>query len=742
MSLSGNAQIGEWASSSTGLPVYRYTGRLPFVAVDQAGNDARLPEDPYFLLGNYRLTLITHASGTYQFITAERAWARVNADDRQPNYGRAEASLSVRNGGQIQKTDLLGLRSVAADPAVTQRQFGVGFARYAYALNNGLQCTRTVSVKPSPKINSGNPAFVVTVTLTNNGPQARELVYTERMPVNYVPMNAQLTPRAKRPVQYQTRIVTDKVGQSVVADVSARANTLLSVPDQHERYAHDVAPPSVFMLARRGVGDVTATVGAQADTLATEVAVALRPGETKSFHLVMGLHDKPRFATVARQADDLFLNAALTNATEGLFTTPWKAALPDLSKETDDVLKREMLWNAHVVEASAKYSAYYGETFIPQGTVYSYHFGDNIANRDHLQAALPACYTHPALAKSCLRYVLKHTETDGEIKRGNTGFGYTAPTIYKESDEQLYLFYTLAEYLRITKDYAFLAEPVTLYPAEHGKTTTVLEVLKKHFIYLRDEVGLGPTGLVKILNSDWSDSFFNENSSNRYAGSAESHLNSAMVLAVFPKLTDELKRAENPQAAPLITALNEYRAGIETAYLKDLGDRPFSARAYLTRTLRFGVDNVCLEPQGYLLQVPALSVERKREIYAYVKSKLDAPEKIGFRNREKQLWSNKGLGEDGGIWYSLEYPVLLGVAGFDKVEARALLHRFSFANYAKHYPNYWVGHWTAPDEINSTLHREGLYAFWINLPNLRQGFQGYCSHPHTWPLFCYFKLNE
>lgn len=196
------------------------------------------------------------------------------------------------------------------------------------------------------------------------------------------------------------------------------------------------------------------------------------------------------------------------------------------------------------MEASAKYSDYYKETFIPQGTVYSYHYGDNISNRDHLQAALPACYSNPELAKSCIRYVIKHSEVDGEIKRGNSGYGYTPPSIYKESDEQLYFFNTLSEYLLITKDYKFLNEKVTCYPAEDGKSDTVLHLLKKYFIYLRDEIGIGPHGLVKMLNSDWSDSFFHEYSPNRYSWSAESHLNSVMVLAVFPKLIEVLKSRE------------------------------------------------------------------------------------------------------------------------------------------------------------------------------------------------------
>ena len=729
--------VGQWTWSARGLPVYQYTGALPARAVDKEGKDAMLPDDPYFLLGNYRMTLFTHASGIYQFLTGERAWARINGA-AQPNYGWNDASLRIDG----RKTTLTGLKSVAADAGVTQKHFGVGFARYHYRLPGGVACTRILSVKPSPKINTGNPALVVTVILKNIGSKTQHLAYSERMLVNYVLNSTQFTDPQKRPLLYHSATTVDAAKQVAIANISFDKNTLLVLPGKTARYSYDVSPPAVFMQAQPLANQsVEALVSADHDTLATTINTTLKRGETKTFNLAIGLTDRKNAADVQKQVDDLFVGAELGNPTEGLFAAQWKARLPDLAAEKDAVLRREMLWNAHMVEASATYSDYYKETFIPQGTVYCYHFGDNISNRDHLQAALPACYTNPELAKSAIRYVIMHSETDGEIKRGDAGFGYTPPSLYKESDEQLYFFNTLAEYLLITKDYGFLSEQVVYYPAEDGKRDALLNVVKKYFIYLRDEIGTGPNGLVKMLNSDWSDSFFHEYSPNRYAWSAESHLNSAMVLAIFPKLIDGLKKSGNPEAAELIAAMETYRASIEQVFMKDLGDRKFAARAYLNEDVRFGIDNVCIEPQGYVLQMPNLPKERKQEMYQYIKSKLLAPEKIGFRTREKPLWKGKPEGEDGGIWFSLEYPVLLGVATFDKPEAWALLKRFSFDNRARSYPNYWVGQWTAPDDLNSSLStREGMYAFWE--PDLRRAFQGYCSHPHTWPLFCYFKLKE
>ncbi|MBC8035294.1 MAG: hypothetical protein H7Y03_14185 [Chitinophagaceae bacterium] len=732
---------GAWIMSANGLPVYQYTGKLPFKALDKEGKDAMLPEDPYFLIGNYRMTLITHVSGVYQFLTAERAWARINAASR-PNYGWNDASVVFKTGTSKGKVALTGLNSMAADPAKTQSFFGIGHARYEYKLDNSIACTRIISCKPSQKINTGNPSFVITVLLKNNGRKKQELVYSERMLVNFVINGTQYTDNQKKALLYSSKITGDDSKKMAVANLSYKTNTLLALPNKNERYIYDVNPPSVYMYVDKEDNRTSSVVDYAGDTLATSVTISLNPGETKTAHLVIGLADGDSMNDISQQVDDLFAGADKAHPSEGLYAQQWKAKLPDLSSEKNMVLRREMLWNAHVIEASAKYSDYYKETFIPQGTVYSYHYGDNISNRDHLQAALAACYTNPELAKSCIRYVVKHSEKDGEIKRGNSGYGYSVPTIYKESDEQLYFFNTVAEYLRITKDYKFLDELVVHYPAEDGKQDHILNMLKRYFIYLRDEVGLGSNGLVKMLNSDWSDSFFHKHSPNSFASSAESHLNSAMVLAVFPRLIEALKLSGNKEASDFIIALEDYRATLNSSYMKDLGDSKFSPRAYLNRSLRFGKDNVCIEPQGYLLQIPDLPKERKKEIYEFVKSKISTPEKIGIRTREKPLWGGKADGEDGGIWYSLEYPLLLGVATFDKEEAKSLLMKFSFQNYSETYPDYWVGQWTAPDEMNSSLHREGLYAFWVSVPDLKQAFQGYCSHPHTWPLYCYYKLKE
>ena len=734
----GQAAFGHWTEDEAGMPAYHYTGTIPFAAEDEYGNPSNLPADPYFLLGNYRLSLVTHVSGIFQLVTAERMWARVNADEILPDYGSNHAILTVDSAGRHEIVELVGLNSAAADPGIASRQFGIGFARYDYSLGNGITCTRLISVRPSESINSGFPGFLVTAVVRNGGDTPVKISYREGLPVNFVCMGTQMDPPQTRPFGYSCEMSTGGRGSYVVADITASANEFMPAPDTDGRSRYETCPPSVYVYAI-GHGDTRAAAKHEGNVLEASFVAELAPDDSSMVNLVIGLVYDYEKMSPDRQVREFLDGADWTDMASGMFARQWKAAIPDFSTEQDRILGREMYWNAHFVETSAKYSRFFGETFIPQGSVYSYHDGDNIANRDHLQAVLAACYTNPALAKSAIRYVMKHSGQDGRIARGSRGYGYVPPTIYQESDQQLYMFDAVAEYLSVTGDYAFLDEKIVSYPPGRGAECTVLEMLRRYFVYLRDEIGTGPHGLVRLLNSDWADSFLHRYSPNKYIWSAESHLNSAMALAVLPDFIGAVAEAGRDDTDAFLDAVEQYRTALEDAFLADLGNRKFSARAYL-EGVEIGMDNVCIEPQCYLLQIHSLPDDRKREIWDYVKTRISDPEKTGIRTRERPLWDGRPEGEDGGIWFSLEYPMLLGVATFDREEAKSLLHKFTFDNFAKTYPRYWVGHWTAPDEVNSSLYRSGLYAFWLPVPDYSLSFQGFCSHPHTWPLYCYFKL--
>jgi cellobiose phosphorylase len=91
-----------------------------------------------------------------------------------------------------------------------------------------------------------------------------------------------------------------------------------------------------------------------------------------------------------------------------------------------------------------------------------------------------------------------------------------------------------------------------------------------------------------------------------------------------------------------------------------------------------------------------------------------------------------GSRENGGFWYALNGPLILGIATFDRNAAEALLRRMTFANYARSFPNYWTGQWSASDSLDSSL-----------LPtNGLSTAIPYCAHAHAWPLYCYLRLRS
>ncbi|MES3022468.1 MAG: hypothetical protein V4857_12890 [Pseudomonadota bacterium] len=734
--------VGRWQEGRHGLPAFRYLGALPYRGLDRAGKDSQLPDDPMFILGNYRLTVFAHVSGVLEIMTGERAWARANASPARLNYGEHSASLALQRGTQASSEQLIGVRSLAADPARCQRVFGVGFARYEYAIDEQVSCTRVVSVRPSPAIHKGNPTIVVTVTLRNRGAEPVAFDYREQVGNSYVTADTQRTAPGERRARYDATVTVDKTQRLALSVNRFRAQRLTARETPETSSLNDILPLHLYLAAQPGKagGAQVDVAGSGPKQLGAQARGTLAPGASVSFDIAIGLTTGGA-AEARAQADELFGAARRSGADEGLYLDEWRARLPDLSAERNPLLRREMAWNAYCLEAMSTYSQYFGETFVPQGQVYNYQDGENISNRDHAQALLPMVYTNPALAKSSLRYMLKHTTPTGEIRRGSVGVGYISPGIYKESDEQLYAFMAVGEYLRVTRDYRLLDEKIAYYPMEGGRRDTVLDILKRHFVYLRDEVGLGAHGLIKILNSDWSDSFFHTVPVNTVFHSAESHMNSAMALAVIPTLTAALKAARHSQAGELIDALADYTATLGKAFMADLGERDFAARAYLGEGKGdFGLDAVCIEAQGFLLQMADIPASRKARMYARIKPVL--LEKTGFRIHERPIFGGKGEGEDGAIWAALEHQLLKGVLSFDKAEGERLLELMSFATRARAYPDYWLGQWTRFDGMQSSLSpREGLFNYWF--PDIfKVAFVGFCSHAHSWPLYNYMLLRR
>lgn len=438
---------------------------LPYAKIEWNGD---LVNDPSYLLGNYRVKVNAHASGIYELISGERIWARFNADPVRPDYGRNRA-VAIVDG---RETALVGAGSLAARKRC-QMYAGVGFVRYDYDLGNGVKCSRMISVMPSENVNEGNPFFLVTVTFHNTGSGARKISYDEAIAPYFVPAAYQTIPEKERPLRYH--MTTDISFRCITASFSPIQQDYVQYATAQQRALDEFAPQSVFLYC-----DDAFLVVNDGELKASIDDFRLRSGKKHTFSIVIGFGNA--------DSKDL-AEAAIKKAEDsrfGAFASMWKKKLPDFSSERKGEIRMEMYSRAHNAEAAAVYNDYFKETFIPGMSSYTYRFGENVSNRQHIQAALQACYTNPALARSIILYVLKQSSFDGMIPDSNKGFGYIPTSAYEENLIQLDVFNAIALYIEKTGDYDLLGEWITVYPMERGEMQSVMNIIEKYFIHLRD----------------------------------------------------------------------------------------------------------------------------------------------------------------------------------------------------------------------------------------------------------------
>jgi cellobiose phosphorylase len=466
---------------------------------------------------------------------------------------------------------------------------------------------------------------------------------------------------------------------------------------------------------------------------------ALDPGQDRTLAFIIGYTRDASASSIQSIAAQLQPPSNNIPDTPGsAFADAWREKIPAFSNEPDPTLRREMRWNAAVLEQMANWREYYDETIMPQGTMYDYLWGWTGSMRDQAQHALPFCHFNPAIARSTLRFIMKRTLPDGNIMLNDAGFGWSPSGAQQTSDQQLYFLMLLAEYLRVTRDFSVLTEPIGYYPLENSGRDTGLAHVRQAFLFLRDRVGVGTHGIILRWNSDWNDMFGWWPSAHPYNDVftvSESHMNSAMAIVILADAANALDAAQIPEAAELTAAMREYRSQLHEAFMRDLGDRAFPRRAWAWFNEPLGENEMWIEPQGFTLQVSEFPIERKRRLYAELEHRLLAGEAIGPRQIEKPVvepGTPQGSRENGGFWYALNGPLILGVATFDRPAAEKLLRRMTFANYARTFPDYWTGQWSASDSLDSSL---------LKTNGLSSAIP-WCAHAHAWPLYCWLRLRE
>lgn len=731
--------LGHWGMDSFDMPYFSYTGDLPYEVYMKNGKKARIADDPYFLLGNYRFKFFAHVSGEYELYSTERVISHFNTKEN------SEASIQIGSN----KIKLTGVHSIAGNADKTSRIFGAGFAEYSYDLKE-IKCKRIFSVLPSNSINDGISAVRITVFFENISDKEQSIQYQESLKAKYARIS---NTKEHNNLNYQGTF--ESLNQNLVQCATSVINPIDEFPIiKPDDYAYEeYFPPTLFMFSTFEGENKWELSG---NICKGKYATILKPGETKSIDFVLGYslqnEEGQVEQVISKLMDHDYTLSSASEVSENPFAEQWSKSIDHYESESDQDLRRELIWHNYVLESLATYSDYFKETFIPQGCMYFFSWGLRAAPRDQNQHALAACYTNPELAKSVIRYILKKSDRKGNIPFQDLGNGVVTSKYYQTSDQQLFFFMLISEYLRITGDYEFLQEEVAYYPSADAGTKTVLKRIGEYYRYLKEEVGLGPHGLIRLGNSDWNDLVFYRLKSqyNTHYLQNESLMNTTMAASIIPKLTTELNKATRLESfkqdtayiANLTNSMMIYRNTLWDSFKADHGNRSFAKRMYFANNA-VGEKNMFLEPQGFLMQVDDYSLDQKKLLYKEIKERILDVEKIGARQEEKEELSeyNFGSRENGGIWYSLNGPLIIGLATWNKEAAWELYHKMTLKNQMIEYPQYWSCYWSSFDSVDSSiLPSEALHTQEVWIADGTK--MTYCSHIHAWLLYSYKYLSE
>ncbi len=736
--------LGFWSEDEMGLPAFHFAAELPLKTVQPNGNVINDPVDPTFLIGNYRFNMFIHTSGRYSVMSMERATSRLNyGTDKSFNTSENKSEIVV-NG---KKHVLTGLDSPLATSLETEKVFGAGYAVFNYNIDEKLKLSKVISTPPSTTVKNGCSGALITVEIENKSNKAIDVQYLENITARYHLMVWDNPPFGKKRISYP--VESDIQGNKAVVNFIPGEKTPLVTAARHEHARADGFPPSLIMegipSGKQDFKLKTDAIDNTSTIINGQYAIKIKAGETIRLHYMLGydIHDDIIGWTETRQQ----LLSGIDNPDIRPFRKEWEKTIPDL-KGDENMTTTELKWDAYVLHAMANWNEFYQETYIPQGTLYDYALGVSAATNDLAMHTLPMSYINPDLAKSALTFILKHANHRGKIYGSDEGAGRIPLGPFQKSHLHPTTLHALSEYLRINEDATFLNEEISFWGYENTKGT-VLDRIKRLFLYLRDEISVGKNGFIRTLCSDLSDGLYFYFDDVPYFSMfhSESGSNTSLTIVTLGNLANSLENlkanvpGQENEIENLVIAIRDFREELVNATLKVLHEHNNRMpRTIINGNRFFGLDNMFLEPNSGCLAIEEIPLDIRKQINDSIYLNMVANEKLGARNLTYEIKSYKpggwGVRHNGGYWISRHGYYTVHLEEVDHDRAWEMLKRMTMKHFTNAYPNYWVGAWSGPDEYNASVSdRAGLTSTYCQL------FPVYCAHQHAWPLYAYLYLK-
>lgn len=423
----------------------------------------------------------------------------------------------------------------------------------------------------------------------------------------------------------------------------------------------------------------------------------------------------------------------------------WKLNRISLSIPEKKWIDRELLWHHQSLSAAATYDSAFQEHILSQGHLYQYIMGFQGAARDPLQHVMPFIFTKPELVREVIRYTLKEVLPDGEIPYGIAGHGSIMLSPILSSDFELWLLWTVSEYVLATKDKSILHESVRPYPykCEVQEEQTVLALLTRCYIHFINHTGKGEHSLPRLLGGDWNDNIvvgsITQEQHERIHAEGESVLVGAMASAVLARYGEMLDFAGEDGNEP-----RDY-ARIQQQAVREQWNGKWFKRAWLGGELGWvGDDLLWLEPQPWAIIGGAAGHDEQKVLVQNIKALVQEPSPIGAMITNvcpPQMKLPPGTVTNGGIWPSINGTLILALGNVDLTAAYEEWRKNTLACHAEQYPKSWEGIWSGPDTYNSVLaanpgrthfepdgEKRAKSLNWTDYPV-------YNLHPHAWTLY-------
>lgn len=627
--------------------------------------------------------------------------------------------------------------------AATQRDFGIGYARYE-TRGRDVLVTRRVSAPFGD-----DPVLLADVRLENLTAAPLRVRYYEywdvhpqRMQVDWLrtgsfgpasddrrrrfndyfrarllwedathALRVRLSPREPTPDGYRPP------GKINDADWATTDIFLADLNGEPDGFYHDKAaffgtggarlPDAVAARMPSERYDVGAEYNALSRCLVIRRDVEIGPAEYVDLRFAYGVV-RPgdlRTPSGADESDLAFLRRYRQGQPAAQTQRAWADSLTYFKTGEDPVLQREMAWHSYGLQAALVYNSFHRAHVVAQGSAYLYLHGADGAPRDIALYTVALCYQNPPLAREMLRLLMQLQDAKtGALPYAFVGYGavddalglHSAP-----SDLDLFFMLAVVEYLSATGDISILSEKIVFYPpaapVEGGKRG--LDHVRAAAKHLLETVGTGANGLLRIGSGDWSDGIVIETALDDGPGpfgvtyqnskrNGESIPNTQMALYVLPLLAALVEAHDGELAAYLRAPLADFQAALA---------KQWNAQGWYNRAVLRGFDNreithsrFELEAQPWaLISGVAARTGTQGALIQRVEA-VDALSPIGAPLRP-----------GGAVWPAVSQLLTWAYArcGRDALAWRSL-YRHTFAAHSTVYPDVWLGTWSAPDGIN------------------------------------------